>query len=321
MKKALLIRKIIRLFFSIFAALTINFFIFRILPGDPIRLLFRDPRIPEEYIASLRHRFGLDQPLINQYFLYLLNTLRGDLGISYVFRKPVIEIVFPALLNSVILAGTGYLLAIPPGILIGMLSAWKRGKLSSNLLLGLSLMLYSLPTFWLAGLMVVTFAVFLKIFPTSGMVSYTFQTNLISSLTDFLWHLALPAITYALLTIGQYALIMRGAMLETITEDYIVTAKAKGLTEWQVIRRHAFKNSIIPVVAITAINFGFIAGGAIQTETVFSWPGVGLLIYQSLQLRDYPILQGAFLILTLSVVIANFLADIIYSFLDPRIQS
>lgn len=313
-----LIKRILQTVIIIFVVLTINFFLFRILPGDPVRIIARDPRIPPETRAAIERQFGLDKPLWTQYFIYLANTFQGNLGVSFVYRRPVAEIVGTRLLNTILLVGSSTVLAIIIGVLLGVVSAWKRGGKADVASLGFSLLTYSMPAFWLGMILVIAFR---NYFPFAGMITPGVETtDIFAYLSDLLSHLILPSITLTLVLIGGNTLVMRSSLLDVLFEDYITTARAKGLSEGKILLKHAIPNAMLPMATTIAINLGLIVGGAIQTETVFSWPGVGRLIYDSLMMRDYPILQGSFLVIALSVILANLCADLVYGYIDPRVK-
>ena len=220
------------------------------------------------------------------------------------------------------MVGVSTLIAIIVGIYIGIVAASRQGKKIDVISLTLSLFTYSMPTFWLGIVLIIFFSVTLNLFPTSGMITPgKVFTGWFSQTMDMAKHLFLPALTLSLVLVGQFVLIMRNSLLDVFTEDYITTAKAKGFSEKLVIKKHAVPNAMLPMVTIIAINIGFMIAGAIQIETVFSWPGLGRLMYEALNNRDYPLLQGIFLIVSICVVLANFMADIIYGYLDPRIKS
>jgi peptide/nickel transport system permease protein len=241
---------------------------------------------------------------------------------SFVFKIPVLPVVMERLMNTVILTMTATLLAIGIGIFFGVVSAWKRHTKVDGAILGLTLTMYSMPAFWLSMIMILLFAVYGRLLPSSGMMSYgtSFGTG-VEYVLDVLRHLTLPVTALTAQLLGEYALIMRGSMLDVMTEDYILTARAKGLSEWAVLRKHAFKNAMLPTATLIAINLGYTVSGAIQTETVFNWPGVGRLMYDAVLRLDYPVLQGCFLILAIAVIAANFCADIIYGLIDPRVKT
>ena len=308
---------------TIFFVLTFNFFLFRILPGNPFALLFRGPGFSRELVNQLNSQFGLDQPLWLQYVKYLENTLVGNLGISYTYRSPVLDILIPRLMNTVILLLTATVISVALGIGMGLIAGWRRGGKIDLAFSTSTLLLYSMPTFWL-GLILLFVGVIYFGLPVSGMVSLNGElTNPLApaSIVDLLRHMVLPCLTLVLGLTGEYVLIMKGSLLDVFTEDYMLTAKAKGISNAKLLRDHAFKNAALPMTTLIAINLGLAVGGAIQTETIFTWPGIGLLTYQALLTRDYPVLQGCFLVVAVAVILMNFLADLLYGYLDPRIRT
>jgi len=308
---------------TIFFVLTFNFFLFRILPGNPFALLFRGPGFSRQLVNQLNSQFGLNQPLWLQYLKYLQNTLVGNFGISYTYRTSVLNILIPRLMNTVILLLTATVISVVFGIGIGLVSAWRRGGNVDFAFSTSTLLLYSMPTFWL-GLILLYAGVIYFGLPVSGM--FSLNGELINpfapaSILDLLRHMVLPCLTLVLGLTGEYVLIMKGSLLDVFTEDYMLTAKAKGISDAKLLRDHAFRNAALPTTTLIAINLGLAVGGAIQTETIFSWPGIGLLTYQALLTRDYPILQGCFLVVAIAVILMNFLADLLYGYLDPRIRT
>jgi peptide/nickel transport system permease protein len=324
---------------TILFVLILNFFLFRVLPGDPARAGVRDPRLKKEAIETLRVRYGLDKPVINcfqtlnpikvgdcavnpfdtQFFIYLRNLTQGELGISYHTNRPVSDILVERLWNTILLIGAGQILSIIVGIIFGVLAAWKaRTSIDYGALLT-GLLAWSLPTFWLG--IILLFWGSNNGFPiggkaTPGLSSYPF----LHQAGDVVRHMILPTLTYTIVYMGEYLLVMRSSLMDVLAEDYILTAKAKGLSTFQILKDHALKNAMLPIVTIVAINLGFTVAGAIQIEAVFSWPGLGGAIFESVGRRDFPVLQGAFLLVAVSVVIANLIADLTYSYLDPRVQ-
>ncbi|MEW5784002.1 MAG: ABC transporter permease [Bacillota bacterium] len=317
-----LLRKFFQTVMTIFIVIVFNFFLFRIMPGDPVRILIRNPRVSAESLARVTQQFGLDQSLPVQFGIYLRDLFTGNLGHSFGYRQPVLDLIMERLPPTLLLVGTATVLSIIIGVALGVVLAWKRGTKFDVGGLSLSLILYSMPTFWVGILMIMLFSVYLNIFPIGGMgMPGVFYTSYWGELAAKLRYLFLPAVTFALILVGEYALIMRSSLLEVMREDYMLTARAKGVTSGNLLRRHALPNAMLPMVTLIAINLGFIVGGAIQIETVFSWPGLGRLMYTALTNRDYPMLQGLFLFVTVCVVGANFLADILYRYLDPRVKS
>lgn len=322
MNKKRLLKKLLYAAITIFFVLVFNFFLFRVLPGDVLSMLARSGKTTPEMLQSIRELYGLDLPWYQQFFVYLQNLFSGDLGMSFVYKRPVMEVMGSRILPTVILLGVAEVIAVAVGIVFGIVSAWKRGKAIDTGLLSTSLLLYSMPTFWLGMILILVFCVNFRLLPVSGMVTPgKVFLDTWSYIHDVSRHMVLPMACMALGMIGEYAITMRSTMIDVLSEDYITTAKAKGFSNGYVLRRHAMPNAMLPMITLIAINMGLIVGGAIQIETVFSWPGLGSLMYSALTSRDYPLLQGVFLLTTISVILANFLADILYEVVDPRVKS
>jgi peptide/nickel transport system permease protein len=304
---------------TLWLILTLNFFLFRLLPGDPIRLLFSDPRIPLETMEALRTQFGLDGTLWQQYSLYLLNTIRGELGTSFVYNAPVAEILAERLINTIVLLLPATILSIFLGCLLGIVCAVRHGRAADFIALSLSQLLWATPAFWL-GLLFMMFAA--GHLPLSGMITAGLSgPSFWERTVDLARHLIMPMTTLSLVMLGQYAIVMRNSLMDVLTENYMLTAKAKGLSGLRRLFSHALPNAVLPVMTLTALNLGLLIGGAIQTETVFTWPGVGRLVFDALLRRDYPVLQGAFLVISVCALLANLAADLLYSAVDPRIKA
>ncbi|TAK14064.1 MAG: ABC transporter permease [Anaerolineae bacterium] len=327
--------------FTILFVMTLNFVIFRVLPGDPARGGLRDPRLTREAIEAIRVRFGLEKPVINcvqslnpwepgpcavnpfdtQFFIYLRNLAQGELGISYHTNRPVAEMMSQMIWNTILLIGLGQILAIILGMGLGILAAWKaRTRLDFGALL-FSLLAWSLPTFWL-GIILLFWGSNQLGLPIGGRLTPGVDfPNTAAMLKDLGRHLVLPTLTYTIVFLGEYMLIMRSTLIDVLSEDFILTAKAKGLHTFQILKDHALRNAMLPMVTLIAINLGFTVAGAIQIESVFSWPGLGGAVFDAVGQRDYPMLQGAFLLLAVTVILANLAADLVYSWLDPRVRT
>ena len=321
-RRSFLLRKAGLALLTILVVFGINFMLFRVLPGDPVRsVIGRGVRITPEAQEALREQFGLGKPVFPDQLVDTAGQwLQGNLGISWSLRRPVTEVLASKLWNTVILVGLAQLVAIILGVLLGMLAGWKRKTPLDAGALGFSLVAWSIPTFWLGIILLVAGSTWFGL-PTAGVVSpENTGKPLLSVLPDFARHLLLPALTLTIVFLGEYMLIMRSSIREVLADDYILTARAKGLSDWQVLRRHALRNALLPIVTVIAINIGFIVAGAIYVETVFSYDGLGKLFQSSLVKQDYPLLQGAFMLLAVSVVIANFIADLLYVVLDPRVK-
>jgi peptide/nickel transport system permease protein len=302
---------------TVFVAITLNFVLFRLAPGSAVTNLSRVPHATKATRDAIIKEFGLDKSKWQQYVIYLGQLTHLNLGISYQNDQPVSSNLRTALGNTIPMVALGTLFAIVFGMLTGVIAAWRRGTVLEKGTMTSALAFYSMPTHWLALMLIILFA---GTFPTRGMVDpFLAQTGWWPHTVDVLRHMSLPALTLGLTLYGEYTVIVRSAMLETLGEDYVLTARAKGLGDWAVVRRHALRNALLPIVTLGALSLGYIVAGAILVESVFSWPGIGLAVYDAVSFRDYPMLQGAFLVLTLSVVFFNLAADLLYFKLDPRI--
>jgi len=318
MKAGYLARKVAWAFVTLLFVLFVNFFLFRVMPGDPVALLARSQRLTPEAIEQQRALFGLDQPLLQQFGTYLHQTFSLQFGSSLLSGQPVTEVIGSRVWPTVLLVGVGTTLAIVLGLLAGIRGGWTRGSGFDRGSLYGSLVLYATPEGWLGMLLLIVFAGTLGWFPSGGYSSGA--SSGIEHVTDVANHLVLPALTLTLGYIGQYMIVMRSSLLDVKDEDYIATARAKGLTDPLVRRRHAVPNAFLPSFTLIVLSFGFVLGGAIVVETVYSWPGLGLLTYQAIQDQDFPVLQAVFLLTSLAVIVANLVADVTYSMLDPRIE-
>jgi peptide/nickel transport system permease protein len=306
---------------TVFVALTLNFVLFRAAPGDATSSLRGCRNCTPEFRDALYAELGLDKSKLEQYWIYLQDLAHGDLGLSFVSRQPVWDELRDPILNTLPMVALGYLFSIVFGILVGVIAAWRRGTFADWGGLLSALVFYSLPTQWLGLMLLILFS---GVLPSSGIsdpfIEFT-DPSTWEVILDRLEHMILPSLTLGLVLYGEYALIVRSSMLETLGEDYILTARAKGLANWAIVWKHAFRNALLPIVTLIALTLGYVVAGAILVEAVFSYPGIGLVTYDAIFARDYPVLQGAFLILTLSVVIANYIADLLYFRLDPRISA
>jgi len=313
-------RKGIAAIITIFAILCINFLIFRIAPGDPVRMMFKDPRVSAKALEQQRQKFGLDKPLSGQFVAYLKQLSHGDLGISFSQKRPVTEVIAERIPNTLILVITALAIAVLIGVALGAVAGWRNGTKLDTFILGASLTLYSIPTFALGIILLLIFAYFLSVFPLGGIVTPASGFEGFDYLKDIVWHMFLPCFSIILWYIGEYVLLTRSSMMDVLGQDYIATARSKGIKEYLVLKNHALRNALLPVVTLTGINIGFAVAGVIEAETVFSWPGAGRLVYDAVAKRDYPLLQGVFLLFAVSVVLANLVIDLIYGFIDPRIK-
>ena len=318
MSRRYLTRKVLHAALTLFGVLAFNFFLFRVMPGDPIGLLTRSERLTDADVAELRTAYGLDEPMPRQFVGYLGDVARGDLGVSLRTAVPVSTLVGERVWPTALLVGVGTLLATVLGVLIGIKGGWRRGSVFDTSTLYGSLILYSMPEGWLGMLLLMTFAGMLGWFPVGGFT--TTETSGLSTIVDVANHLFLPCLTLVLGYIGEYAIVMRSALLETVNEDYILTAEAKGVPEHLVRRRHAVPNAFLPTFTLIFLSFGYVLGGAIVIEAVYSWPGLGQLAFDSINQLDYPVIQAIFLITSAMVIVFNLAADVTYGLIDPRVS-
>jgi peptide/nickel transport system permease protein len=306
---------------TLFAVVTFNFLLFRVLPGDPIRLMARAGHLQPEDIARIRNLFGLDQPLWVQYLYYLRNLATGQLGISLTYREPVVQILAERIANTVLLLAAATVLVVVIGIAVGVAAGARPGGRFDTGAVVSTLIFWSLPTFWTGLMLIMILGVYFGTFPIANMQTIgAFYNSPFDQVVDVGSHLVLPTLTLALVDVGQFVLITRSALVDVMTEDYILTAKAKGLTRGAVVWKHGVRNALLPIVTTSALYVGLVMGGAIQVETVFSWPGLGRLVYDAVLRRDYPLLESSFLVFAVAVILANYASDIAYMLLDPRVR-
>jgi peptide/nickel transport system permease protein len=318
--KGYLIKRTIYSLILLFFALSLNFVIFRVAPGSPIQVVASGTRLEPEMVERLIELWGLQEPLHVQYIRYLKSTITWDFGYSYYSLEPVSREVAERLPNTLLLMGVSLLFAILFGTIIGIYAAYTRGSLLDVTSVSISLFSYALPTFWMGLLLIYVFGYVFGLFPLAGTISRPPPIDPIVKAFDIAWHLFLPALTLFLFSYGSWLLMMRSTLLETLHEDYILTARAKGVTERGVLFKHAFRNAMLPLVTNIALTIPGLLNGAILTETVFSWRGLGLYTWNAIQFNDYPVLQALFFIFALVTVVCNFVVDIVYGLIDPRIK-
>jgi len=316
-----ILKRILFAFVTVLVAITLNFVLFRAVPGDAVSAL-RCRQCTVHFKEVQRKELGLDEPLIVQYRLYITHLLHGDMGSSLRTEQPVMDELWAPIANTMPMIALGTVFSIIFGTIVGVVSAWRRDTFVDKAGLYTALGFYSMPTQWL-GLLMVLFVAGALGLPTSGISNPTLgiltEPSTWAVVVDRLKHMVLPALTLGLVLYGDYALITRSAMLETLGEDYVLTARAKGLKNLQIVRKHGFRNALLPIVTLIALSLGFIIGGAITIEYVFSYPGIGLATVEAIDQRDWPVLQAIFLLLTLSVIFFNLIADLLYVKLDPRV--
>ena len=304
---------------TVFVAITINFFLFRVLPGNAVTDLARVPQSSPQLRHALTVEFGLDKPKWEQYLIYLKQLLHGNMGISFANQQPVSHLLLTDLKNTIPMVTVGTVAAVVIGVFTGVLSAWRRGSPPDHISTNLAIFAYAFPTQWLGMMLLILFA---GVLPSAGMTNpFLFGPEPFwQHLGDVGQHMILPAATLMLTAYGSYTLVVRSSLLETLGEDYVLTARAKGLPVRRIVWRHAVRNALLPMVTLIALDLGYIVGGAVLIEVIFSWPGIGQSMFTAITQRDYPMLQGGFLILTVTVIVLNFLSDLVYFRLDPRIS-
>jgi peptide/nickel transport system permease protein len=318
--------KILQAFLTLAFVLVFNFFLFRIMPGDPLALLLRGTgAIDRQTIAELERDLGLDQPLPQQFVTYVGDTLTANFGRSLASGAEVTAVIGERIWPTILLVGTSTIASAAIGLLIGIYGGWKRGGAFDLGSLGFSLVAYSMPEFWFGIMVLLALAggvgFFPAIFPTGGYETAGAELTGFAHVVDVLNHLALPWITLTVAYLGEYALIMRSSILDVRGEDFVNTARAKGLREKQVLWRHTVPNALLPTMTLTFLSLGFVFAGAITIEYVFSYPGLGFLTVQAIDDKDFPILQAVFLLFSAAVIVFNLIADLLYAYLDPRVRA
>ena len=320
--RRILLRRVISLFVTFLLVICINFVLFRMMPGDPLQFMVpSSPQIPEEYKKMLIERYDLNDSMYEQFITYIKGVFTLDFGDSFQYKVPAMEYLQEYIPWTLLLVGIASVLMIVIGMLIGIIAAWKRGSLFDSGSLAFSLFFYAMPTFWLAMIMVMAFAVTWEIFPPSRAldIGEEFEFTL-QSVMDLLHHLAMPVTCLVLVYIATFSLVMRGSLSDVMTEDFITTARAKGLSEKEVLKNHAVPNAMLPMLILIALTIAYIVGGAFMVEWVFEYPGVGWATIDAVNQEDWPVLQAAFFLIAVAVIIANFVSDIVMLYLDPRVE-
>ena len=306
---------------SLAMVVVLGFFAFRILPGDPTRSMTRGRIVSPEQRETIRRPFGVDEPQLTPVWIYQRGLPRGRLGESYTYRRPVSELIQEHLGATLLLTGVATLLAITLGLWIGQRSAWRRGTWFDRFNTGSAIVLWSVPTFWLGLILLLVFGGMLHWLPTGGMKTAGTTATGLPLVLDVARHMVMPVITMVAVTYAQYLLVMRASLLEEMHADYLVTARAKGLREDLVRKRHAVPNALLPTVTLVFLHLGGLVAGAVTVEAIFSWPGLGYLTYAALTGPDLPLLQGTFVVFSSIVILMNLVADLLYRFLDPRVRA
>ena len=316
-------RRLIQIAIIFFVIITVLFLLFRLAPGDPVSRMV-DPDMTPEDAEHLISQLGLDKPLGMQYIYYLKNFFTGNFGESFHYGQPVIEIIWARLPNTILLFTTAIILAALVGVFLGKIASWHKGKTTDTLMTIGALVTHTVFLPWLGLILIWVFAYKMDWFPITGMLSEEVwldpDAGIFARLLDVLHHMVLPLTTLFLVHFGSYLLIMRSSMLETLKEDYIVTGRAKGLSEKVIRNHHAAPNAALPVVTAVGLSLAFSINGGALTETVFTWPGIGRELVMSVMQNDYPLAQACFLLIAIVVLISNLVVDTLYAYLDPRIR-
>ncbi|MBN8944894.1 MAG: ABC transporter permease [Rhizobiales bacterium] len=301
---------------------TFSFIIVRAAPGDPAQVMAgQTGAADEQMLAQLRQEYGLDKPYIVQLGSHLKRVLTLDLGYSYRQQRPVLSLLAERMPATLLLTGTAFLVALVAGIVLGTLAGIRAGRWSDTLLTVVSLLLYAMPVFWLGLMLVLLFSVQLDWLPAFGYVTIGVEMSPLRRALDIAAHLTLPALSLAAVYLAIYARLMRSSVIEVMHQDFIKTARAKGLAQGRIIARHILRNAILPVVTVAGMQAGALVGGAVVIETVFAWPGLGRLTYDAVLQRDYPVLLGIFLVMSVLVIVLNLATDAIYRLVDPRVTT
>ena len=319
--------KVAQAFLTLAFVMVFNFFLFRVIPGDPGALLLRGTSaFNPENVAQIQAELGLDQPLPEQFVTYVESTLTLNFGQSFFLRgQEVKEVLAGRIWPTILLIGTSTIVSAAIGLIIGIYGGWKRGSKFDVGSQGFTLFVYAMPEFWFGILVLMAFAggigPFPALFPAGGYETPGADLSGFAHVADVLNHLALPWFVLTVAYLGQYALIMRNSLIDVMNDDFVMTARAKGVREKQILWRHVVPNAMLPTFTLVLLSLGFIFGGAITIEYVFSYPGLGLLTVQAIDAKDFPLLQGLFLLFSAAVIIANLVADVTYSYLDPRVRA
>jgi peptide/nickel transport system permease protein len=316
-----LARKVAWLAVTLYGVVTFNFLLFHVLPGNPVRLLARSGHLTPQAVADITKVYGLDHPLGEQYLIYLRGLLHGQLGLSYTYREPVGTLLGQYLGNTVLLLAGATAATIAFGVLAGVVAANRRGGKYDSATVTTSVIGWALPTFWTGLILAFVLGVWLHAFPIFGeQTPNAVYTSSAQRFADVAAHLFLPTLTLVVVNIAQFVLVARASVIEVLAEDFMTTATAKGLAPRRILWQHAVRNAMLPIVTSSALLIGLVVAGAIEVETVYSWPGMGLLVYNAVLNRDYPVIEGAFLVFAIVVLLVNFASDLLYQVLDPRVR-
>ena len=321
MKLRYIAARLVKVVLVAIAVMVLSFFLIRLAPGDAATVMAGQSGYADEaFMKSLRAEYGLDQPLPVQLWKYVSAVAQGDLGISYVRRQPVLAVILERLPNTLLLNGFALVVAAAGGIWLGSMAARKPGSAGDSAVTVLAMLFYAVPQFWLGMMMVLVFAVWLHLLPPFGIETMGADYTGLARIGDIAQHIILPGVTLALYFLASYARLTRTAMIEVADQDFVKTARAKGISERQVARRHILRNALIPLVTYAGLQASILVGGSVLVENVFSWPGIGTLAYEAVNSRDNPLLLGIFIVTALLVSLFNLITDVAYSLVDPRVE-
>jgi peptide/nickel transport system permease protein len=321
MKLRYLVARLIKTVLVVIAVVLLSFFLIRLAPGDTATVMAGQAGFADEaFMKSLRAEYGLDQPVPVQLWKYLSTVAQGDLGSSFVRRQPVLDVILERLPNTLLLNGFALLVAIAGGVAMGMVAARKPGSAADAAMTMLSMVFYAMPQFWLGMMAMLVFSVWLGWLPPFGLETMGADYTGLARLGDIAVHMILPGVTLALFFLASYARLTRAAMIEVADQDFVKTARAKGLSERQVARRHILRNALMPLITYAGLQASILVGGSVLVENVFSWPGIGTLAFEAVQSRDNPLLLGILIVTATLVCLFNLITDIAYSIADPRVE-
>lgn len=313
-------KRVLLALITVSVALVINFALIHLAPGDPTKVLAGSGHPSPEMEAALTVKYGLDKPLYVQFFSYVKNLLHGDLGNSYVYNQPITKLIAERFGPSSLLALTSALLAAILGTLLGLVTSTRQDSILDRVINGISYFFYSMPSFWLGMMAILIFSTTLRTLPTSGMISMRASYTGMAYVLDVMKHMILPVGTLTVIQIPVYLRIFRTSVSQTMTEDFITTFRAVGMDEKKIFRRYVFKNSILPSITVFGINLAYTVMGSALIEVVFAWPGIGRMMLDAIGKRDYPLLMGIYLVLSISVALVTMITDLVYAAVDPRIR-
>ena len=318
--KRYILKRLVTAFFIVMVVIVLNFTIIKLAPGDPVRILAGDDTLTEEVVEAMTVKFGLDQPFHVQLGKYILNLLHGDLGTSFAYSQPVSMLIGERFGNSLLLSGTSAVLAVILGCWLGLYAGKNHGGLLDRIFSGMAYLFNSMPTFWLGMMGILLFASTLRWLPTQGMYNLRAGYTGMAYVGDVMVHMILPCASLVAVQIPAYFRITKTSVMQVMADDYIMTFRVTGMSERKIFRKYILKNAILPVLTVFGINLAYVVSGSTLTEIVFSWPGIGSLMYRSIMMRDYNVLMGVYLILALTVAAMMIIVDLVYAWLDPRIR-